>query len=346
MTRMAESTSAPGPPAVDRVLSGIQPTADSFHIGNYLGALRHWVALQDSHEAFYSVVDQHAITVDQDPAQLRQRTLVSVAQLLALGVDPERSVLFVQSQVPEHAQLAWVLSCMTGYGEASRMTQFKDKSARHGTSSATVGLFTYPILMAADILIYRATGVPVGEDQRQHLELTRGLAQRFNSRYGPTFVVPEPLIVKDTAKIQDLQDPTAKMSKSTPGGCIFLLDPVKQTAKKIKSAVTDSETQVRFDPVNKPGVSNLLTMASIFTGRSIPDLERHYEGSMYGALKGDVADSVVEFATDYQQKTESFLADPAHLHHIIAQGSSKAREVAALTLSDVYERVGFVAIPR
>ncbi len=346
MTRMAQPTSEEAIPAVDRVLSGIQPTADSFHIGNYLGALRHWVALQDSHEAFYSVVNQHAITVDHDPAELRGRTLASLAQLLALGVDPQRSVLFVQSQVPEHAQLAWVLSCLTGYGEASRMTQFKDKSAKQGTSATTVGLFTYPVLMAADILIYRATGVPVGEDQRQHLELTRGLAQRFNARYGPTFVVPEPLIVKDTAKIQDLQDPTAKMSKTAPAGCIFLLDPVKQTAKKIKSAVTDSETEVRFDPVNKPGVSNLLTMASIFTGRSVPELERHYEGSMYGPLKVDVADAVVEFATEYQRKTESFLADPAQLQQIMADGSLRAREVADATLSDVYERVGFVGLSR
>ncbi|NQU36804.1 MAG: tryptophan--tRNA ligase [Actinobacteria bacterium] len=346
MTGMAESATESFAPTVDRVLSGIQPTADSFQIGNYLGALRHWVALQDSHETFYSVVDQHAITVDQDPDELRRRTLLSLAQLLALGVDPQRSALFVQSQVPEHAQLAWVLSCLTGYGEASRMTQFKDKSAKQGTATATVGLFTYPVLMAADILLYRATGVPVGEDQRQHLELTRVLAQRFNARYGPTFVVPEPLIVKDTAKIQDLQDPTAKMSKSSPGGCIFLLDPVKQTAKKIKSAVTDSETEVRFDPVNKPGVSNLLTMASIFTGRSISDLEQHYQGSMYGPLKADVADAVVEFATAYQQKTESFLADPAELQRIMSQGSTRARKVADATLADVYERVGFVALPR
>jgi tryptophanyl-tRNA synthetase len=342
MTGMPDTENTFSFPVVDRVLSGIQPTADSFHIGNYLGALRHWVALQDTHEAFYSVVDQHAITVDQDPDQLRARTLSSVAQLLALGVDPERSVLFVQSQVPEHAQLAWVLSCLTGYGEASRMTQFKDKSARQGASSTTVGLFTYPILMAADILIYRATGVPVGEDQRQHLELTRVLAQRFNARYGPTLVVPEPLIVKDTAKIQDLQDPTAKMSKSQPNGCIFLLDPVKKTAKKIKSAVTDSETEVRYDPKNKPGVSNLLTMASIFTGKSIPELEQHYAGSMYGPLKVDVADAVVAFAQEYQTRTNQYLDDPAQLAKIIADGAGRARELADQTLIDVYERVGFV----
>lgn len=327
----------------DRVLSGIQPTADSFHIGNYLGALRSWVDLQDTHEAFYTVVDQHAITVDYDPAELRRRTLVSFAQLLACGVDPTRSVLFVQSHVPEHAQLAWVLSCLTGYGEASRMTQFKDKSARDGAGAATVGLFTYPVLMAADILIYQATGVPVGEDQRQHLELTRVLAQRFNARFGETFVVPEPLIVKDTAKIKDLQDPTSKMSKSLPTGCVMLLDDPKKISKKIKSAVTDSETVVRFDPVNKPGVSNLLTMLSVLTNRSIPDLEHHYEGSMYGPLKVDVADAVVEFATNYQAKTNEFLEDPAELRRLMNLGAEKARAVASATLGAVYDRVGFVA---
>jgi tryptophanyl-tRNA synthetase len=328
----------------DRVLSGIQPTADSFHIGNYLGALRSWVDLQDTHEAFYTVVDQHAITVDYDPAELRRRTLVSFAQLLACGVDPTRSVLFVQSHVPEHAQLAWVLSCLTGYGEASRMTQFKDKSARDGAGAATVGLFTYPVLMAADILIYQATGVPVGEDQRQHLELTRVLAQRFNARFGETFVVPEPLIVKDTAKIKDLQDPTSKMSKSLPTGCVMLLDDPKKISKKIKSAVTDSETVVRFDPVNKPGVSNLLTMLSVLTNRSIPDLEHHYEGSMYGPLKVDVADAVVEFATNYQAKTNEFLEDPAELRRLMNLGAEKARAVASATLGAVYDRVGFVAL--
>ncbi|MEK9809371.1 MAG: tryptophan--tRNA ligase, partial [Candidatus Nanopelagicales bacterium] len=231
-----------------RVLSGIQPTADSFHVGNYLGALRRWVELQETHDAFYCVVDQHAITVEHDPALLRHRTLLSFAQLLAVGLDPERSTVFVQSHVPEHAQLAWVLECQTGFGEASRMTQFKDKSQKDGTDRSTVGLFTYPVLQAADILIYRAEGVPVGEDQRQHLELTRDLAQRFNARYGPTLVVPEALIVKDTAKILDLTDPTAKMSKSAPSGCIFLLDDPKVTAKKIKSAVTDSGREIAFDP--------------------------------------------------------------------------------------------------
>lgn len=327
--------------ASERVLSGIQPTADSFHIGNYLGALRSWVQLQDTHEAFYAVVDQHAITVDYQPDELRHRTEVSFAQLLACGVDPSRSVLFVQSQVPEHTQLAWVLSCITGYGEASRMTQFKDKSAREGTGAATVGLFTYPVLMAADILVYQATGVPVGEDQRQHLELTRDLAVRFNTRFGDTFVVPEPLIVKDTARIKDMQDPTSKMSKSLPAGCIMLLDDPKKIAKKIKSAVTDSETVVRYDPETKPGVSNLLTMLSVFTGKSIPELERHYEGSMYGPLKVDVANAVVDFAVEYQARTNEFLDDKAQLHALMDQGAAKAREVASATLADVYQKVGF-----
>ncbi len=340
MTAVSPTAMSP----TDRVLSGIQPTADSFHIGNYLGALRSWVELQNTHEAFYTVVDQHAITVDYEPAELRRRTLASFAQLLACGVDPQRSTLFVQSHVPEHAQLAWVLSCITGYGEASRMTQFKDKSAREGAGATSVGLFTYPVLMAADILIYQATGVPVGEDQRQHLELTRGLAARFNARFGETFVVPEPLIVKDTAKIKDLQDPTAKMSKSLPSGCVMLLDDPKKIAKKIKSAVTDSETVVRYDPESKPGVSNLLTILSVLGGESIPDLERHYEGSMYGPLKVDVADVVVEFATGYQARTNEFLEDPAELRRLMELGASKAREVARSTLANVYEGVGFVGI--
>lgn len=337
MTAMSSSVTR-----TDRVLSGIQPTADSFQLGNYLGALRSWVDLQETHEAFYTVVDQHAITVDYEPAQLRRRTDLSFAQLLACGVDPQQSVLFVQSQVPEHAQLAWVLSCITGYGEASRMTQFKDKSAREGLGATSVGLFTYPVLMAADILIYQATGVPVGEDQRQHLELTRDLAQRFNTRFGETFVVPDPLIVKGTAKIKDLQDPTAKMSKSLPTGCVMLLDDPKKIAKKIKSAVTDSETVVRFDPENKPGVSNLLTILSVLGGKSIPDLEKHYEGSMYGPLKVDVADAVVEFAVQYQTKTNEFLDDPAELRRLMDVGAAKAREVASATLAKVYDRVGFV----
>ena len=235
----------PRPP---RVLSGIQPTADAFHLGNYLGALREWVRMQATHDAYYCVVDQHAITRDHDPEQLRRRTYASFAQLLAIGLDPDLATVFVQSQVPEHSQLAWVLECQTGFGEAGRMTQFKDKSQKEGSARVTVGLFTYPILQAADILIYQADAVPVGEDQRQHLELTRDLAQRFNAKFGETLTVPEPMIVKETAKIVDLQDPTAKMSKSSPAGCAFILDDDKTLAKKIKSAVTDSERDIVFDP--------------------------------------------------------------------------------------------------
>src|SRR5947208_2695228 len=259
-----------------RVLSGIQPTADSFHLGNYLGAVRQWVALQRDYDAFYCVVDLHAITVDQDPAELRRRTRLSVAQLLAAGLEPGRCTLFVQSHVPEHAQLAWILGCITGFGEASRMTQFKDKSARQSTGSGlgpTVGLFTYPILQAADILLYQAAQVPVGEDQRQHLELTRDLAQRFNSRFGETFVVPEPHIPKATAKILDLQMVDKQMSKSIGGaGRSWRLQDPGVIAKKIKRAVTDTGTDVRFDPQNKPGVSNLLTILATFTGRAVTDV--------------------------------------------------------------------------
>ena len=261
-----------------RVLSGIQPTAGSFHVGNYLGALRQWVAMQETHDTFYTVVDLHALTVAPEPAEVRERTLGSFAQLIAIGIDPLKSTLFVQSHVREHSEMMWLLSCITGFGEASRMTQFKDKSAKQ--EAASVGLFTYPILQAADILLYQADEVPVGEDQRQHLELTRDLAGRFNSRYGQTFTVPKPHIVKDTAKIVDLQEPTAKMSKSLPGGCVFLLEPLKTIEKKIKSAVTDSETVISFDPEKKPGVSNLLTMQSAFTGVSVADLVAEYEGQI------------------------------------------------------------------
>lgn len=333
------------PSARPRVLSGIQPTAASFQLGNYLGALRHWVALQDDYDSFYCVVNQHAITVEHDPVQLRDRTLSSFAQTMAAGVDPTRSTLFVQSQVPEHAQLAWVLSCLTGYGEAARMTQFKDKSARDGSGAASVGLFTYPILMAADILAYRAAKVPVGEDQRQHLELTRTLAQRFNSRFGDTFKVPGALLLPETAKILDLQDPTAKMSKSMPAGCLFLLDDPRILTKKIKSAVTDSETEVRFDPERKPGVSNLLTIMSALSGRPVASLERAYAGSMYGPFKADVAEAVVQFASAYRQRTMDLLDDPGELVRIMDVGAEAARAVAAETLSDVYQRIGFVPVP-
>ncbi len=325
-----------------RVLSGIQPTADSFHVGNYLGALRNWVTMQDSHECFYFVADLHAITVDHDPVQVHQRTRSSFAQLLALGIDPERSTVFVQSQVPEHAQLQWVLACLTGMGEAGRMTQFKDKSAKAGNDRTTVGLFTYPILQAADILIYRADRVPVGEDQRQHLELSRDLANRFNTKFGNTLVLPEPLIIKDTAKIVDLADPTSKMSKSSQAGCVFLLDPPKRTEKKIKSAVTDSDSEVRFDPANKPGVSNLLTILATFTGRTVAEVEPDFAGRMYGDLKKETAAAVVDFVEPFQAEVGQLLDDPAELDRQMARGAARAREVAAATLADVYANLGFV----
>jgi tryptophanyl-tRNA synthetase len=324
-----------------RVLSGIQPTADSFHFGNYLGALRHWVALQDTHDAFYVVVDLHAITNEQDPATLRRRTRVAAAQMLAVGLDPDRSTLFVQSQVPEHAQLAWVLSCLTGFGEASRMTQFKDKSSR--AERVSVGLFTYPVLQAADILLYHANFVPVGEDQRQHLELTRDLAHRFNTRYGDTFTVPEPYIVREAARIGDLQDPAAKMSKSVPGpGLIELLEPEAALRKKIKSAVTDTEREIRHDLERKPGVSNLLVIFSGLTGRTVAELEQAYAGRGYGDLKADLADAAVEFVRPIQQRTQEVLDDTGELDRILSIGADRAQAVAAETLRVGYDRVGFL----
>jgi tryptophanyl-tRNA synthetase len=326
-----------------RVLSGIQPTADSFHLGNYLGAVRQWVAMQDTHDTFYCVVDLHAITVDHDPALLRERTRVSAAQLLALGIDPERSTLFVQSQVPEHAQLSWVMECMAGFGEASRMTQFKDKSARQALDRVSVGLFTYPILQAADILLYQANFVPVGEDQRQHLELTRDLAQRFNTRFGATFTLPEAYIPKDTAKIYDLQDPTAKMSKSVPAGVVELLEDPKKAAKKIRSAVTDTGREIVYDTENKPGVSNLLTIYSALTGKAIPDLEKEYDGRGYGDLKKDLGAVLVEFVTPVQAAVKSYLDDPAELDKLLARGAERARAVASGTLAQTYDRIGFLA---
>jgi tryptophanyl-tRNA synthetase len=333
------------PRARPRVLSGIQPTADSFHLGNYLGALRNWVALQDTHDAFYCVVDLHAITAGHDPRLLRARTRASAAQLLAVGLDPERCTLFVQSHVPAHTQLGWVLGCLTGFGEASRMTQFKDKAARQSADRASVGLFTYPILQAADILLYQADAVPVGEDQRQHLELTRDLAQRFNTTFGPVFRVPEPYIIGDTAKITDLQEPTAKMSKSASSvnGLVELLEDPARIAKKIRSAVTDTGREIVFDPVTKPGVSNLITIYSALTGRSIDDLVLAYAGKGYGDLKKDLAEVVVEFVGPIQRRTRAYLDDPAQLDKLLAVGGEKARAVASATLREAYDRIGFLA---
>ncbi|WP_353828548.1 tryptophan--tRNA ligase [Agromyces sp. SYSU T0242] len=326
------------------VFSGMQPSGDSLHLGNYLGALVNWVALQDDHDPIYCVVDLHAITVPQDPETLRAATRRTAAQYLAAGVDPERSTLFVQSHVPAHAELAWVLGTMTGFGEASRMTQFKDKSSRFGAESTTVGLFTYPVLMAADILLYGTHLVPVGDDQRQHLELSRDLAGRFNSRYGDTFVVPEAMIPKESARIYDLQDPTAKMSKSasSPNGLINLMDDPKVIAKRIRSAVTDTEREIRYDPKAKPGIANLLDIYATVTGRSIPELEAEYEGRGYGDLKKDLAEVVVDRVAPIRERTLELMQDPAELDRLLGIGADKAAERAERTLATVYDRVGFL----
>ncbi|MBA8793263.1 tryptophanyl-tRNA synthetase [Friedmanniella endophytica] len=327
-----------------RVLSLVQPTANSLHLGNYLGALRQWVPLQDEFETFYGVADLHALTVENEPAALTEKTLRAAAQLIAGGVDPDRSTVFVQSHVPEHTQLTWVLSCMTGFGQASRMTQFKDKSSRLGADAANVGLFLYPVLMAADILLYQAERVPVGEDQRQHLELTRDLAGRFNARYGETFVVPEPHILASVGKIMDLTDPTAKMSKtgSPPNGIIELLDPDKANTKKIKSAVTDSDRVITFDEQAKPGVANLLRILSALTGESIESLVAGFEGKGYGDLKGAVADAVVAFAGPFRERTFALMGERTELEKILAAGAERARDVAAGTVRQVYRTIGLL----
>jgi len=328
----------------NRVLSGIQPTADSFHLGNYLGAIRQWVTLQDSHDAFYCVVDLHAITLPQDPTLLRRRSRVAAAQLFGAGLDPERCTVFVQSHIPEHAELSWVLSCLTGFGEASRMIQFKDKSQKSGADQASVGLFTYPILQAADILLYQTNQVPVGEDQRQHLELTRDLAQRFNHRFGNTFVVPGPYIVRDVAKITDLQDPSVKMSKSssTPQGIVDLLEDPSSIRKKISRAVTDMGSEVKADEEAKPGITNLLRIYTALTGTSTDALERQYSGSGYGTFKKDLAEVVVGALAPIRERTEKLLANEAELDRILADGAARARKVASHTMALVRDRVGFL----
>jgi len=344
-TGQAEDRSAaPVAGARPRILSGMQPTSDSLHLGNLLGALRQWVSLQDTHDALYCVVDLHALTVQVDPAVLRQRTRRTAAQYLAAGVDPERASLFVQSHVPEHAQLAWVLSCLTGFGEASRMTQFKDKSQRAGAESANVGLFTYPVLMAADILLYDTDQVPVGDDQRQHLELARDLAGRFNSRFGRTFVLPQAYIPPQTARIADLQDPTSKMSKSasSAAGLIDLLDEPKVVAKKIRSAVTDTGREVVHDPATKPGVSNLLAIHSALSGTAVPELEARFAGRGYGDLKKEVADVVVEALTPLRSRTLELMDDTAQLDALLAAGAERARSIAGEVLARAHDRLGLL----
>ncbi|MCT9928725.1 tryptophan--tRNA ligase [Planotetraspora sp. A-T 1434] len=330
-----------------RVLSGIQPTADSFHLGNYLGAVRQYVALQDTHEAFYFIADLHALTVAPKADELRRRSRVAAAQLFGAGLDPEKAAVFAQSHIREHSELAWILICQTGMGEAGRMTQFKDKSAKYGESSASVGLFTYPILQAADILIYQADQVPVGLDQKQHLELSRDLAQRFNSRYGQTFKVPNPYILKEVEKIGDLQDPTAKMSKtsSSPQGILDVLEDPASLRKKVMRAVTDTGSEVVADEENKPGVTNLLRIHSALSGVSVPDLEARFAGQGYGAFKKEVAEVIVDAFAPIRERTEKLLANEAELDRLLAAGAARARVVAQETMAKVRDRIGFIPTP-
>ncbi len=327
-----------------RAFSGIQPTADSFHLGNYLGAVRQWVALQDTHDAFYCVVDLHAITVPQDPAQLRQRTRVAAAQLFAAGLDPDRCTVFLQSHVPEHTELAWVLGCLASFGELNRMTQFKDKAARGGAQQASLGLFGYPVLQAADILLYQTQQVPVGEDQRQHLELSRDLAGRFNHRFGPTFEVPAALILGGVAKITDLQEPTLKMSKSSssPQGIIDVLDEPAAIRRKIARAVTDPGSEIRADETEKPGITNLLRIYAALTGETTGELAARYAGAGYGAFKKDLAEVVVGALAPIREQACKLLADEPGLDRLLAHGAERARPVARQTMAAVTERVGLL----
>ncbi len=326
------------------LLSGMQPSASSLHLGNYLGALRQWVAMQQTHSAHYVIVDLHAITVAQDPKMLAENIRKTAAQYIAAGLDVDSSTLFIQSHVPAHSELAWILNCIASFGETSRMTQFKDKSQKGGSDNASVGLFTYPILQAADILLYQPKAVPVGEDQRQHLELTRNLAERFNNRYGKVFEMPEAVILKETAKIYDLQNPTAKMSKSAgePKGIVNLLDEDSVISKKIKSAVTDTDGEIKFEPESKPGVSNLLGIYSAVSDKPISVLVESYQGVGYGQLKQDVADAVIATVSPIREKTNELMNDTSHLDSILEKGAAKARETADKTLRDVQNALGLI----
>ncbi|MCU1674386.1 MAG: tryptophanyl-tRNA synthetase [Frankiales bacterium] len=320
-----------------RVLSGIRPTGESFQLGNYVGAVRHWASMQDENECFFFLADLHALIDTPEPQRLRGRTRQAVAELLAMGVDPERSTVFAQGHVPEHAELGWILGCLTGFGEASRMTQFKDKGG------GTVGLFTYPVLQAADILLYSADAVPIGEDQRQHLELTRDLAQRFNSRYGDTFSLPAAYAGRAGERIKDLRDPSRKMSKSIGGsGTVWVLDDPKTITKKVKSAVTDTGREVVASE-EKPGVTNLLTILSVATGKALPELEQAYAGKGYGDFKADVADAVVELFAPVRERYAELVADEGYLDEVLADGAAAARGVATSMLTTVRDRVGLLA---
>jgi len=324
-----------------RIFSGIQPSGD-LTLGSYMGAIKNWVALQDDYDCLYCIVDMHAITVRQVPADLRRRSLEQLAQYIACGLDPQKNIMFIQSHVPQHAELAWVLGCYTQFGELSRMTQFKDKSAKHA-DNITAGLFTYPVLMAADILLYQADLVPVGEDQKQHVELCRDIASRFNFNYSDTFTLPEPFIPKMGARIMSLGEPSNKMSKSDPDGCVFLMDKPEEIMKKFKRAVTDCETIVRFDPAAKPGISNLLTIYCSATGKTIAEAEAEFADQGYGIFKPAVGEAVVELLRPVREETEHLLKDKAYLESIYKDGAQKAQYLANKTLRKVYKKVGFVA---
>ncbi|MDY4634350.1 MAG: tryptophan--tRNA ligase [Candidatus Limivicinus sp.] len=327
------------------MLSGIQPSGD-LHLGNYLGAVKNWAALAEEFDCYYFMADLHSITVRQNPAELRRRSVAQLAQYIACGLGPEKNTLFIQSHVHEHAELGWILNCYTMFGELSRMTQFKDKCAKNA-DNINGGLFTYPALMAADILLYQADYVPVGEDQKQHCELTRDIAMRFNNIYGETFKVPEPYIPKVGARIMSLGNPTSKMSKSDPQGCVFLMDKPEEIARKFKRAVTDSDTEncVRYAPAEKPGVANLMSIYSSVTGKSFPEIEKEFEGKGYGVFKPAVGEAVIETLRPVREEAERMLADKAYLQQVYTEGAQKASYIARKTLRKVYKRIGFVEKP-
>ena len=331
-------------PAKKVMLSGIQPSGD-LHLGNYLGAIKNWGARAEEFDCFYFMADLHTITVRQEPAELRRRTLEQLALYIACGLDPEKNTLFIQSQVPQHAQLGWVLQCYTMFGELTRMTQFKDKSEKH-KDNINAGLFAYPSLMAADILLYRPDYVPVGEDQKQHVELTRNIAERFNSVYGDVFKIPEPYIAKTGARIYGLTTPESKMSKSIPEGCVFLMDDPDTIARKFKRAVTDSDTEkcVRFDKANKPGVSNLMNIYSTVTGKTFEEIEKEFDGKGYGVFKPAVGETVIDALRPIREEASRIMKDKAYLESVYKDGAARASYVANKTLAKVYKKVGFVGL--
>ena len=328
-------------PAKKRIFSGIQPSGE-LTLGSYMGAIKNWVSLQDEYDCLYCIVDMHAITMRQNPADLRRRSVNQLAQYIACGLDPAKNIMFIQSHVPQHAELSWVLGCYTQFGELSRMTQFKDKAAKHA-DNITAGLFTYPVLMAADILVYQADLVPVGQDQKQHVELCRDIAQRFNGVYGDTFTLPEPFIPKMGARVMSLGDPTSKMSKSDPDGCVYMMDKPEDIMRKFKRAITDSDTErcVRFDRENKPGVSNLMSIYSAVTGRSFEAIEAEFDGKGYGDFKAAVGEVCADGLENVRTEYAKLVKDKAYLESIMKDGAMKASYVASKTLSKVYRKVGF-----